>query len=361
MRFTKLAANRRGAWLPFALVCLIAVALLPLLAGCAAGQGHEVNLVAMSPRTSYSDESSRSLAARTFAKFKSQYEDYRVGPLDVLEVSVFEWIARNETHTESVRVAESGVISLPVVGLLPVTGLTIQDIQVLLEKRFTDGGILRNPRVSVAVKDYRSKVVAVVGSVNEPGLYTLRRNVTTLLSVLSLAGGVNDQAGQVLYVVRTPADAGPAEAAAESGKDNVIAVDLFELLEKGDLSLNVVLENGDVVNVPKAEEFSVLGFVRRPGRFPLNKPITVLEAVALAGGLREREASPSACVLKRRSGQSEAIIPLDLVAISHGEGPNIYLAPNDVIEVRQTFVKKVTMEVFEAALRLFSIGYSLNN
>ena len=361
MGFTKLPANRRGAGLPFVLMCLIGVLLSPMLAGCAGDRVHEVNLVAMSPRASYSDESSRALAARTFAKFKYQYEDYRVGPLDVLEISVFEWIARNETHTESVRVAESGVIILPVVGMLPVTGLTIQEIQGILEKRFADDGILRNPRVSVAVKDYRSKVVAVVGAVNEPGLYTLRRNVTTLLAVLSLAGGVNDQAGQVLYVVRTPAGGDPAEASTESGKDNVIAVDLYELLEKSDLSLNVVLENGDVVNVPKAEEFSVLGFVRRPGRFPLNKPITVMEAVALAGGLREREASPSACVLKRRTGQSEAIIPLNLVAISQGKGPNIYLAPNDVIEVRQTFVKKITMEVFEAGLRLFSIGYSLNN
>ena len=81
----------------------------------------------------------------------------------------------------------------------------------------------------------------------------------------------------------------------------------------------------------------------------------------MAGGLREREASPGACVLKRRSGQSEAIIPLNLVAISHGEGPNIYLAPNDVIEVRQTFVKKITMEVLEAAIRVFSIGYHVNN
>ena len=359
MGLTNLAANGRKVRSFGIVLCLMGTLLAAMLAGCAGDSVREVNIVAMQPRTSYSDESSRALAERTFGKFKSQYEDYRVGPLDVLEISVFEWIARNETHTENVRVAESGVISLPVVGMLPVAQLTVPEIQVLLEKRFAEGGILRNPRVSVAVRDYRSKTVSVVGSVNEPGLYTLRRNVTTLLSVLSLAGGISDQAGQVLFVVRRSANANPS-LAMRDGASNVIAVDLYELLEKGDLTLNVVLENEDVVYVPRAEEFSVLGFVRRPGRFPLTKPITVLEAIAEAGGLREREASPAACVLKRRTGESEAIIPLDLVAISRGKAPNMYLAPNDVIEVRQTLVKKITMEVFEAAIRVFSIGYSLN-
>ena len=137
-------------------------------------------------------------------------------------------------------------------------------------------------------------------------------------------------------------------------------MDLYELLKQGNLDLNVVLRDGDVVRIPRAEQFSVLGFVRRPGRFPLTEPVNVLEGIALAGGLQEREASPKACILKRRTDAGEEIIPLNLVAISRGKAPNRFLLPNDVIDVRQTTAKKVGLEVMDLFRGLFGIGYSLN-
>jgi len=348
-------AHVRGSLRPMAFN-LILLALIPL-AGCGNGDIRKVNEIAIAHRVSYTDETSRNLARSTLGLIKDRHTDYRVGPRDILEISVFEWVLKGETHTVDARVAESGLIHLPVLGELRVGDFTVQQIQSTIEKRLKDDGILYAPRVNVSVKEFRSKLVAVVGAVEEPGLYTLRQNVTTLLAVLTLAGGVTDKAGQVLHVVRTNP---PPEGAPATSETRVIAVDLFELLRQGNLDLNVVLRDGDVVRVPRAEQFSVLGFVRQPGRFALVEPVNVLEGIALAGGLQEREASPKACVLKRRTGAGEEIIPLNLVAISRGEAPNRFLLPNDVIDVRQTTAKKVGLEVLDLFRGLFGIGYSLN-
>jgi len=338
----------------------LAAGLILTLAGCGGGAAREVNQVAIVQRISYTDEASRRLARNSLVLAAEREADYRVGPRDVLEIGVFEWVLKNEMHTLSARVAESGIVSLPVIGELPVGGLTVQQIRALLEKRLRDGGVLHAPRVSVEVKEFRSKLVHVVGAVHEPGTYTLRQNVTTLLAALNLAGGVTEDAGQYLLIIRTADRKEQSDDTGDAPAGRVITVDLYELLELGNLSLNVILQDGDVVRVPRAEGMSVLGYVRQPGRFPLTRPITVLEAIALAGGLEEREASPEACVLKRRRGEIEEIIPLDLVAISRGERPNLYLQANDIIEVRQTAAKRATLEALRLIPGLFSFTYGLN-
>jgi protein involved in polysaccharide export with SLBB domain len=146
----------------------------------------------------------------------------------------------------------------------------------------------------------------------------------------------------------------------ESGPE-VIAVDTYELLELGRPDLNVMLRDGDVVNVPEAMSFYVVGFVEKPGGYPLTRPTTVLEGVALAGGLRERRASPRRCALKRYIATGEIVRPLDLVAISRGEDPNIYLQPDDVIDVRQTPLRGAGLWFFDFVRAIFNVGYSIPN
>lgn len=333
------------------------------LAGCGTTEVREVNKAAVAAKVSYTDEVSRLLAQKSLAMLKERATDYCVGPEDVLEISIFEWELSEETRTVSVRVAETGVISLPVIGEISVAGVTVEQTKQLLETRLIDDGILKEPRVSVVVREFRSKRVAVVGAVNEPGVYTLRQNVTTLLAALSLAGGATERAGQVLYIIRTKERPGEGEAEGEAAPESqkqVIAVDLYELLEEGNLELNVVLQDGDVVQVPEATKFYVVGFVQKPGGFPLTRPTTILEGIALAGGLREREASASSCILKRHTREGEVQVGVDLVAISRGEAPNLYLIPNDVMDVRQTFAKKVGLGFFDAFKTIFNVGYTLN-
>jgi polysaccharide export outer membrane protein len=311
------------------------------------------------PTISYTDENSRALAAHSLSLLKERSTDYRVGPEDILEISIFEWEQRGETRTLDVRVTETGVIALPVVGDLKVEELTAEQIKQLLERHLLEGGILKIPRVSVLIKEFRSKRVAVVGAVQEPGVYTLRQNVGTLLELLTLAGGITDRAGQVLYVIHGGAQPPPAQEAVPSQRD-VIAVDLYELLEEGSQELNVVVQNGDMINVPVAKEFSVLGYVKRPGRFPLTRRTTVMEGIAMAEGLLDREATPADCMLKRQTAEGTVFIPLDLEAISQGTRPNLQLLPNDVVEVRQSPTRHVVLEFLDLFKGLFTFGYTLN-
>jgi polysaccharide export outer membrane protein len=339
-----------------------------LLWGCASSKPVVLSEPMVTSPVSYTDEVSRRLAKSTFQRLPELYEDYRLGAEDVLEVSIFEWELREETKSVEMRVSETGLIGLPVIGDMNVMNLTVEEIKAKIEKRLKDWQIIPNPRVSVVVQQFRSKRVAVVGAVRDPGTYTIRRNVTTLLDILSLAGGPDARAGQVAYVIRDirptmKSDAGDdssngAGAAAalpfDLGAKEVISIDLYELLELGDLSLNVLVGNGDVVNVPEAKMFHVIGFARDPGSFSLKKPTTVLEGVAMARGFQETEASKRSCVVKRKTPDGEYIIPVDLVAVSRGEAPNFYLQPDDIIYVRQTALRRTLLYAYDVITRMFT-------
>ena len=95
----------------------------------------------------------------------------------------------------------------------------------------------------------------------------------------------------------------------------VISSDLCELLELGDLRLNVLVGNGDVVGLPEAKLFHVIGFAGDPGSFSLKKPTPVFEGIAVARGFQEVEASKKKCAEKRKTPEGEHIIPVDLVAV----------------------------------------------
>jgi polysaccharide export outer membrane protein len=326
-----------------------------------------VNDVAVAHYISPSDDTSRLMAQNSRTLLRHQSVDYCVGPEDVLEVTIFEWELREETKTVAVRVAESGIISLPVLGDLYVEGMSVSEIRKTIEKHLVDGGFIREPRVSVIVQEFRSKRVAVVGAVIDPGVYTLRQNVTTVLDILSLAGGLSERAGYVLHVVRAGEGMSESEKAMLSDQladasgaveKDIITIDLYELLELGNLALNAGLSDGDIVNVPEAKRFAVIGFVDQPGSFPLKKPTTVLEGIALGGGLLANEASLKSCVLRRQTPDGETMILLDLEAISRAEAPNFYLMPDDVIEIRQTFGRRVFLEVLDGAKYIFNIGYT---
>ncbi len=361
-----------------AAAAIAALLLLVLPSGCVSDEATRVNQVVMAHRISLSDPFSREAAIRTLPFIRERKEDYRVGADDVLSVSIFEWMIHDQMKTVDVRVSEKGFISLPLIGNLEAKCKTVEEIEKAVMKRLDEGGFIKMPRVSVAVKEFRSKTVAVVGAVENPGRFNLRQNVSTLLDVLSQAGGLHERSGYVLYIIRprcgtagTPAHvksldpdgsetpAGLMEFLCE-GEKEVIVIDLVKLLEEGDLELNAVLVDEDVVYVPDAPQFYVMGFVKKPGGFPLKRPINVLQGIALAEGLMEREASPRSCMLKRRNPDGEVLIALDLVAISDGEAANFFLQTNDIIEVRQTGWKWFWLGLYDTFTSMFRVGYNLD-
>lgn len=305
---------------------------------------------------SYTDDQSRFVIMQSLKEITKRNQDYLVGPEDLLEISIFEWELREETKTSVFRVSETGFISIPVVGLVNVGGQSIANVRKKIEDTFRTGGFIQVPRVSVDIREFRSKKVAVVGAVKNAGTYTLRQNVTTTLDALSLAGGLSEKAGYLAIVIRQPNSAEKQS----TWRMDTIPIDLHELIVKGDPSVNMVLSNGDVVNVPDAETYSATGFVQKPGNYPLKRPTTVLQGVAEAGGLINKQAAARGAILRRKIKTGETVFPLDLTAIMEGKEQNFYLQAGDIIEVPEDKFRNFASRFFDAIANIFSLSYVLN-
>jgi len=195
-------------------------------------------------------------------------------------------------------VDQQGFVQFPLVGRVRAAGLTTralaEHLTELLGKDY-----LVNPQVSVSVKEYLSQKVQVLGEAGKPGLFYLS-GPTTLLEILSRAEGLAKGAGkQLILVRRQQSSAGPATG------NTILRFD-FDRIQRGDASENVLLQDQDLIFVPKAHAYFVLGEVKSAGTFPLDRETTALEAVTIAGGFNDR-AAPSGVKLIRRlpDGQQE--------------------------------------------------------
>lgn len=298
----------------------------------------------------FSDDASLRQVVASQELLSLRNEEYLVGPDDVLEVSIFEWEANEQTKTLKLRISETGVVALPVVGALNVAGRSVQQIQRMIEEELMGRNVLQNPRVGVWVSEFRSRQISVIGSVNQPGAYAIHQNVSTLLNMLALAGGPQESAGAVAYVLRGGAEGMPTR----------IRIDLGQLLETGDPKLNPVLSAGDVVFVPKAPLIYVYGAVRQPGGFTFRKQLRVLEAMALAGGFSSLADRQAVSLIRRLESGEERVHVLNLDRIERGLDPNVYLRDADVLHVRMSGAKMVGSEVLSFLRGIFTFSYRLN-
>jgi len=205
--------------------------------------------------------------------------DYTAGPQDVLEITVF----GEGEMSGKFPIELDGTFNFPLIGRVRGGGLSLRAIERELHDRLADG-YLQNPQVSVAVGQFRSQRIFIVGEVGRPGTYPLTAEMT-LIEALATAGSTSSSAaGHVLIIKssRAAKDASDPRAASE-----VQQVDLAAF-RAGLLADNVVLRDGDVILVPRAESIYVLGQVKTPGAIPLEKAVTVMQALALAGGVAER-------------------------------------------------------------------------
>jgi polysaccharide export outer membrane protein len=234
-------------------------------------------------------------------------QDYSIGPRDVLTVNVW----GQPDLSKDYPVDQQGFIQFPLVGRVQAAGLTTR----MLADRLTDllgKDYLVNPQVSVSVKEYLSQKVQVLGEAGKPGLFYLS-GPTTLLEILSRAEGLSKAAGKQLILVRKH------QSATGPGTGNTILRFDFERIQRGDASDNVLLHDQDLIFVPKAHAYFVLGEVKNAGTFPLDRETTALEAVTIAGGFNDR-AAPSGVKLIRRlpDGQQETV-SLDLSSQGSGD------------------------------------------
>jgi polysaccharide export outer membrane protein len=217
--------------------------------------------------------------------------DYVLGPEDVLEIDVFQ----ADDFKKTVRVTGQGFISMPLVGQIKANGLTTAQLERELNRRLTK--YLQDPQVNAYIKEYKSQRIGVMGAVAHPQIYNITGQ-KHLVEMLFMAGMTKD-AGNICYIFR-PAQVdkdGPA-------KTETIVIDLIELLDKGNRMLNIPVFGGDIVNVPKAGVVFVDGAVPRPGAFNLSSGTNLVQAIAMAGGLKF-EAEPSEIQILRMTGNGE--------------------------------------------------------
>jgi polysaccharide export outer membrane protein len=228
-------------------------------------------------------------------------QEYTIGPGDMLKITVW----GHDDLSKEYPVTLDGKVPFPLIGAVPAAGLTTSELarrlRDLLEKDY-----LVNPQVIVAVKDYLSSKVHVLGEAEKPGLFYLT-GPTTLLEILSKAGGLSKSAGKDLVLVRAEPGKGPGVA----GSTVLLRLDVRRI-QAGDVKENILLQNGDMMFVPKASAFFVLGEVNKAGTFALDKETSVLEAITLAGGFSGSAAPSGVKVLRRNAEGKQETISIDL-------------------------------------------------
>lgn len=207
---------------------------------------------------------------------------YVIGAQDNLSITVVD----ESELTGKYRVDTDGTITFPYLNRVPAAGLTLEELQSRLTAMLKAGFIV-NPQVRVEVDQYKSRNVFVIGEVRTPGKVTMTGTTMTLLEALALAGSPTANASNEVIVVHPSKRAAGSATPGADTEGERITVNRKDL-ELGKVGQDIVLLDGDIINVPVAQRFYISGFVRNPGYYVLDPGMTIDQAIALAGGLNER-------------------------------------------------------------------------
>jgi polysaccharide export outer membrane protein len=226
--------------------------------------------------------------------------DYLVGPEDQLGVTV-QGVAE---FTRDVVVESDGTFDFPFIGRVAAGGKGVRAIETEIRSKIVDKRLLLNPVVNVVIKQYRSQTVYVFGAVNKTGPYKIAGNAT-IMTVLAEAG-FSLKSGQTITITRWPKGTKPTGPAANAPNAEVIKVNRRDL-EFGLSGQIIALQDGDTINVPETEKYTMTGYVRSPGVFELDGEVTLLQALAIAGGVTEQGAQNRITI--QRAGVAKPIKP----------------------------------------------------
>jgi polysaccharide biosynthesis/export protein len=223
---------------------------------------------------------------------------YVLGSQDVVIVTVFNEPELSRKYT----IEQDGTFTFPLIGRIKARGLTLRELEVELKKKLS-GDYFKDPQVSVTVEAYRSQKILVMGEVTQPGEYQLDGDMT-LLSAIARAGSVRPTAGRDVTIVRTPPKRGAPDGAVS--EPEILRIDLTEL-QAGNMALNVPLQDGDTINVAKAQSVFVSGQVKVPGGYAIEPGMSVLQVLSLAGGVTDRGSTGRVKILRTIDGKQKEL------------------------------------------------------
>jgi polysaccharide biosynthesis/export protein len=290
---------------------------------------------------------------------KVQQKDTPIGSGDLLHIDVFDV----PELSRDVRVSDVGDITYPLIpNKIQATGLTTFELEDRMAQLLIQNGLVSHPQVSVFIKDQQSQPVSVVGAVQKPMVLQVLRP-TTLLEILTAAGGITDNAGNVVIVTRAPHPAvgkpGDTDSGAPGADSQTITIRLQDLLESGNPAFNIQVFGGDVVSVPVGGIVYVVGSgVTQPGGYILQnhgEQITVLKAVALAHGMTGFAKGDRAVIMRTNpvTGQKD-VIPVHIKEIENQKTQDVALNSNDILYIPDSLGLKILTKGAESVLQVAS-------
>ena len=388
---------RLGAWL----LCLVSTALVSA----------SVALPSSAQSVETSQQTNDRIRALSATTRPSAPHDYIIGNGDLLAIQVFDV----QELSREVRVSQTGTIGIPLIPVrLHLSGLTETQAERKIAEVLEANGLVSHPDVSVTVRERKSKPITVVGAVPHPMVYQADRPIT-LVEVLAEAGGISNDAGDIVVITRLETDASDADPPAIAPRDaaptpmpnatqnnasderapqsssrpldpvfpavktaspnaappdsvqphdavpppiaNTLTVNLARILETGDTSSNVVLQPGDVVTVPHAGIVYALGAVNRPGGFVIANDrgqLTTLKLLSLAGGLERTAKSDRAVIVRRDSNGQQHQVEVDLRKVLKFEAEDVRLQPSDILYIPRSATKQALIRTAELGVAIGS-------
>jgi polysaccharide export outer membrane protein len=234
--------------------------------------------------------------------------EYRLTPGDVAKIVVYD----HPDLTTEAPLDKDGMFSFPLIGQVSLNGLSTSDAEHTIAKKLAEGKFINNPQVNVVVTQYRGQRVSVLGEVNRPGRFSLD-SATDLLDAIALAGGISAAGGDRILVMR-------------EGK--TVELNMLNIVQDPKSYANrFSVQNGDIIFVPRMQQVYVYGEVNRPGNFRLEQTMSVMQAVAVAGGYTLR-ASHRSITIQRRNA--------DGTTLKLSAKPTDVLKENDVVYVEES-------------------------
>jgi polysaccharide export outer membrane protein len=244
-----------------------------------------------------------------------QLSDARLESLgmgDMVRITVF----RNPELTTEAKVSERGTILFPMIGEVAVTGLTPAQAGAAIAEKLKAGRYVVNPEVTVSIAQVNSRQVSVLGNVTKPGRYPLDSVNVKLTDVLATAGGIAAPGSDMVTIVSV-----------RDGKTSKTDVDLAAMFRNGDLSRNIELQPGDTIYVHRAPMVYVYGEVQKGGAYRLEPNMTVMQAIAMGGGITTRGTERGIKISRR--AENGKVNRIDA-------GLTDRLLPDDVIQIRES-------------------------
>jgi len=194
-----------------------------------------------------------------------------LGVGDVVRITVYQ---NPDLTVDNGRISESGLINFPLIGSVAIGGLPVSAAEQKIAKALRDGGFVLRPQVTIQIGTIRSSVVSVLGMVTKPGRYPIEVVGTKVSEMIAQSGGVAVGGGDIVTLAGT-----------RNGKPIKLDIDLPAILQAGKSELDLTVENGDILFVDRAPTAYIYGEVQKPGQFRIERGMSLMQALAQAGGL----------------------------------------------------------------------------